>query len=206
MAGAGLKLRRDPPERHKRLLGSAPERLAAPSPDTLAGDVATRLFQRVEGTLVLLQSLSPLTEPLALGYVERVGAPMAAMPLAAGARVVVEGYLAHRELERSPADFGITDIPVHGGFPPLNRHGRPPQDLLTRVVKVTRRHFTEVCALTPEEWEALVATVTAAVHDRAGEATEGKGLLAPVLVEGLLRTGWVLRQVDLAYGFEPEVS
>lgn len=153
-----------------------------------------------------LQSLSPLSERLALAYVERVGQPMAAMPLAAGARVVVEGYLAHLAIERAPRDFEIDDIPVHGTFPPLNRHGRPPQDLLTRVVKVTRRHFETVCALSPDEWSALVAAVTAAVHARVGETEEGKGLLAPELVDGLLRTGWVLRQVDLAYGLEPDMS
>jgi hypothetical protein len=54
----------------------------------------------------------------------------------------------------------------------------------------------------------LVAT-TAEIHAEAlagaagGEDPEGAGVLAPELVDGLLRTGWLLRQVDLAYGLAP---
>jgi hypothetical protein len=83
----------------------------------------------------------------------------------------------------------VTAIPVLGTLPE-----RPPADLLLRVVKATRRSFETIRAVDGPTWEALVTIVAA----RAGADLE-RGL-----VDGLLRFGWVLRQVDLAYGAQPE--
>jgi hypothetical protein len=177
--------------------------------------VARRLAQQVGRNLPTIISLSPLTSELTVAYVERVAQPMSAMSLPAGARLVARGYLAHLLVERDAAAFDIIDIPVLGTLPPLNRRGRPPQDLLTRIVKATRRHFESICALSPDGWDAFVMAITADVHSEAppagdhGETTrdkatdEGVGILAPELVDGMLRTGWVLRQVDLAYDLVP---
>jgi hypothetical protein len=172
------------------------------------GRAVRLLTKRVSQRLSNVVELSPLTSELTVAYVERVASPMSAMSLPAGARLIARGYLAQMLIEEDPAGFGVDDIPVWGTLPPL-RHGRPPQDLLTRVVKTSRRHFATVCCLSPDAWDAFVVATTAQVHAEAlsntpgGEDLEGAGVLAPELVDGLLRTGWLLRQVDLAYGLEP---
>jgi len=158
------------------------------------GRVGAALADRVAADLGSLVSLSVLTAPLAVDYVERVARTMAAMTPEAGVRLVAAGYLAHLAVESDPGDFAVTDIPVLAGLPPPDRRGRPPRDLMNRVVKATRRPFWSLCALSPEAWDGLVVVVAAA---------PGPPLSLP-LVDGLLRTGWVLRQVDLAYGLEPE--
>ena len=166
------------------------------------------LNQRVGRRLADVVELSPLTSELTVAYVERVAGPMSAMSLPAGARLIARGYLAQLVIEEDPSAFAIEDIPVWGALPPL-RHGRPPRDMLTRVIKASRRHFAMVCCLSPEAWEAFVVATTAEVHAEAlsgtpgGQDLEGAGLLAPELVDGMLRTGWLLRQVDLAYGLGP---
>jgi len=175
------------------------------------GRAVRLLNKRVGQRLSDVVELSPLTSELTVAYVERVASPMSAMSLPAGARLIARGYLAQLLIEQDPAAFAIDDIPVWGTLPPL-RNGRPPQDLLTRVVKASRRHFATVCCLSPEAWEAFVVATTAEVHAEAlsaaprGEDLEGAGVLAPELVDGLLRTGWLLRQVDLAYGLAPELK
>jgi hypothetical protein len=203
-------------DRSGRLLGSVPERVgavevaAAVAAAGSEGQAARLLHQRVGQYLATIVALSPLTSELTVAYVERVAQPMSAMSLAAGARLVARGYLAQLLVERDGAAFGVAEVPVWGTLPPLNRRGRPPQDLLTRVVKTTRRHFDAICALSPEGWEAFVVATTADVHAEAAVrddpvVDEGAGFLAAELVDGLLRTGWVLRHVDLAYGLEPEL-
>ena len=192
------------------------------------GKVAGELDRRVSDALPTVISLSELTSPLIVSYVERVARPMGAMSAPAGARIGVRGYLAHLLVETDPVAFGVDDIPVLGSLPPLNRHGRPPQDLLTRVVKATRRQFPVICALGPAAWDGFVVATTGHVHTEARKAAGAgaaggsarsatgaaggsvgaqpePGYLDPLLVDGLLRTGWVLRQVDLAYGMEPEL-
>ncbi|HWG73119.1 MAG TPA: hypothetical protein VG184_03580 [Acidimicrobiales bacterium] len=190
------------------------------------GEVAGELDRRVSEALPTVISLSELTSPLIVSYVERVARPMGAMSAPAGARIGVRGYLAHLLVESDPAAFGVDDIPVLGSLPPLNRHGRLPQDLLTRVVKATRRQFPVICAVAPATWDGFVVATSGHVHTEArkaagagGGTTRGgpgsaggsvgarpePGYLDPLLVDGLLRTGWVLRQVDLAYGLEPDL-
>lgn len=158
-------------------------------------------------------SLSSLTSPLAVKYIERVARPMAAMSVEDGALLIVRGYMAHLLVEQDPAAFSVHDIPVLGDLPPLNRRGRPPQDLLLRVVKATKRQFPAICALEPPVWEGLVVAAAGHAHarsrraraDGSSDAASGDALDI-TLVDGLLRTGWVLRQVDIAYGLHPEQS
>lgn len=196
------------------MLGSAPAPLSADdvrAAEELAGAegvAVRRLNGRIENRLGAVVELSWLTSQLTVAYVERVATPMSAMSLPTGARLIARGYLAQLLIEEEPHTFGVDDIPILGTLPAL-RHGRPPQDLLTRVVKASRRHFDTLCCLSPQGWEAFVIATTAAVHAEAlggGLADEeGAGVLAPELVDGLLRTGWLLRHVDLAYGLEPIV-
>ena len=195
------------------MLGSAPAALSADdAADAVAlagaeGRAVRLLTGQVGRRLPSIVELSPLTGELTVAYVERVAMPMSAMSAPAGARLIARGYLAHLLIEEDPGAFGVDAIPVLGTLPALRR-GRPPQDLLSRVVKASRRHFESVCCLSPEGWEAFVVATTAEVHaealgaDLAGDE-EGAGVLAPELVDGLLRTGWLLRQVDLAYGLAP---
>jgi hypothetical protein len=172
------------------------------------------LDERVGQQLPNLTSLSELTSPLVVSYVERVARPVNAMPLATGARIMARGYTGHLVVEEDPGLVGAEFVPVLGTLPPLRR-GRPPQDLLSRVVKVSRRQFWPVCALSPDAWDAFSLVSTAHVHDEAElagipreeeEEDEAKApaYLDEALVDGLLRAGWVVRQVDLAYGLEPE--
>lgn len=158
--------------------------------------MGAELAGRVADYLPKMVSLSALTAPLAVDYVQRVARPMTAMPLEAGVRLVAAGYAGHMTVETDPQAFSVTDIPVLGNLPPPDRKGRVPRDLMTRVVKASRRTFWAVCALSPEEWDGFVLGVSG----WPGPA------LATALVDGLLRTGWLLRQVDLAYGQEPEME
>ncbi len=174
------------------------------------GDLVRALDARVSQRLPSLTALSELTSPLVVNYVERVARPVSALAPAAGARVMMRGYAAHVVVEDDPGVVGSEDVPVLGTLPPLNRHGRPPQDLLMRIVKASRRHFSVVCALSPDGWEGFVVVSLAHVHDEAEQLNPGPdgepAYLDEELVDGLLRTGWLLRQVDLAYGQEPEWS
>lgn len=172
--------------------GQAARRLADLGPD---GRVGAELDRRVNAALPGLVSLSALTSALAVEYVERVARPVAALSPPAGVRLVARGYVAHLVVEDDPSALSVSDIPVLGNLPPPDRKGRLPRDLLTRVVKATRRQFPVICALSPAAWEGFVV---------ASAASEGDPALGTAVVDGLMRTGWVLRQVDLAYGGQPE--
>ena len=45
-------------------------------------------------------------------------------------------------------------------------------------------------------------TLTRRTHDLAAQSA--KGLVPVVVVDGLARVGWILRQVDIHYGSSPE--
>lgn len=175
-----------------------------------AGDIAGRLDARVSSALPGLVSLSSLTSPLAVDYVQRVARPMVAMPVEAGVRLIARGYLAHLLIEEDPSAFAVDDIPVLGDLPPLGRRGQPPRDLLTRVVKASRRQFPVVCALPAPAWEGLVLATTGHTNEewvvaaQPGSTGRVAAGLDTALVDGLMKTGWLLRQVDIHYRLEPE--
>ena len=93
-------------------------------------------------------------------------------------------------------------MPVLGTLPPLRR-GSPPRDLLTRVVKASRRNFEVIRAVSTPVWHGFVRSLTRRAHDQVADPGPS-GLLAMEVVDGLARFGWVLRQVDLHYGLQPE--
>jgi hypothetical protein len=196
------------------------------------GLVAGRLDLAVVDLMRVVRSLSTLSSPLALNYLERIQGPMASLGLGAGVFVITRGYAAHLAVEAGPTAYGAADIPVLGTLPPLRR-GRPPADLLTRAVKATRRGFVGIRAINDSVWDGYVFATVWRVHDRerldqSGAASSARpvdaghpdrrnldpghldpghldpGHLDPVVIEGLVRFGWVLRQVDLHYGQEPE--
>ena len=154
------------------MLGTADQHLDAAEVrrrlDALGADgaLAAELDRRVAAGLPSIVSLSDLSSALAVEYVERVARPMGALSARTGALLVVRGYLAHVLVEGDAAAFGIVDVPVLGNLPPL-RHGRPPQGLLTRVVKASRRQFEVICALSPAAWEGFVVATTGHVHREA---------------------------------------
>jgi hypothetical protein len=200
----------------RRIRPAAVERLTRTARDAdLAGRGADggwagALDRRAEEVLAGIVSLSELTTFLALGYLERIRRPWPALTLPLGARLVTRSYAAHLAVEDDPRRFGATDVPVLGNLPEA-RNGRPPQDLLTRVVKASRRQFKLICAVSPETWDGFVTCCTYRVHEEAAgapKADDGEETidpwLDPGLVDGLSRFGWVLRQVDLFYGQQPE--
>lgn len=164
------------------------------------GAVARRLDADVEGALSSVVSLSALTAPLALEYSDRLARPVPMLTPDLAVQVVGRGYVAHMLVEDDPGRVGATEVPVVGTLPPPKK-GRPPQDLLSRVVKLSRRSFAPVCALTIPAWEGFVWCLTKRLHDRAPEPED----LVPLeVVDGLARFAWVLRQVDIHYGLDPE--
>jgi len=167
------------------------------------GPAARRLDAAVDEALASVLSLSELTAPVALGYIERLARPIPALTPELGAVGVTRPYVAHLVVERDPAAFGATDVPVLGTLPPL-RHNRPPADLTSRVVKATRRGFELIRAVPASVWDGFVYATAAHLHD---QASAGAGpFLEVAVVDGLARFGWVLRQVDLHYGLEPETG
>jgi hypothetical protein len=172
--------------------------------DALGEDAAgaRRLIDAVDTAMASVVSLSALTAALALDYLDRLARPVPALSLEVGVQIVTRSYVAHLVTERDPVSFGATDVPVLGTFPPLRR-GSPPQDLLVRVVKATRRNFELIRALSTPVWDGYVRDLTYRAHDAAPDAGPDD-LLAPAVVDGLARVGWVLRQVDLHYGQAPE--
>lgn len=149
-----------------------------------------------------LRSLSSLTTPLALDYLDRLARPIGALGPESGVQIVSRAYLAHCSVEDDPAAFGAPDVPVLGVLPPLRR-GSPPRDLLSRVVKASRRDFELIRAVSAPVWEGFVLCLARRVH----QPVEGGGdLLSLEVVDGLGRFGWVLRQVDIHYGLEPELG
>ena len=94
-------------------------------------------------------------------------------------------------------------MPVLGTLPALKK-GRPPQDLLSRVVKASRgRGFAAICALSPPAWDGWVWCLTKRAHDAAAT---GADLVPLEALDGVARFAWVLRQTDLHYGLSPERS
>jgi hypothetical protein len=146
--------------------------------------------------------LSSLTSPLTLDYLDRLARPIPALRPEVGVQIVTRAYVAHLVVEREPQRFGALDVPVLGTLPPLRR-GSPPRDLLTRVVKASRRNFEVIRAVSTPVWNGFVRSLTRRAHDQVADPGPS-GLLAVEVVEGLARFGWVLRQVDLHYGLEPE--
>ena len=178
--------------------------LALLGPD---GDVARALDAEADREMSAVLSLSALTTGLAEEYLERLARPIPSLTPAAGVQIVSRGYAARLAVESDPGRFGApAELPKLPSLPPL-RHGRPPQDLLTRVVKGTRRVFPTVRAVPEAAWDGFVLLLTARVHDTMPAATpddDAVGMIAVEVVDGLARFGWVLRLVDVRYGQEPE--
>jgi hypothetical protein len=181
---------------------AAKARLAALGDDGQAG---VRLEHESGERLRSLGGLSPLSVPLALSYLDRIARPLAAMDLESAVKLTSRGYAAHLVIEANGRDFGVDTLPVLGGLPPF-KHGRPPQQLLSIVVKATRRSFPGLRGVSEPTWDGLVISVARRVH--AARVRDADGVLPLPLdvavIDALLRFGWVLRQVDLYYGFEPE--
>jgi hypothetical protein len=163
---------------------------------------ARRLVVAVDEAVPSVLSLSSLTSPLALDYLDRLTRPIPALTPLAGVQIVTRSYVAHLVTERDPGAFGAIDVPVLGTLPPLKR-GSPPQDLLSRVVKATRGSFDMIRAVPGPVWNGFVRSLTWLAHDQVPDPGPD-GLLAVEVVDGLARVGWVFRQVDLHYGLEPE--
>lgn len=167
------------------------------------GSVARDLDRAVEVEMDRVTALSSLTSALAVDYMERLGRPIPSLTPEIGVQIVGRSYVAHMVVESDAGRFGAPDIPVIGTLPPLKR-GRPPQDLLSRVVKVSRgRTFPPICALAPASWQGFVLCLTRRAHDLAASDDD---LVSIEVVDGVARFAWVLRQVDLHYGLEPERS
>lgn len=167
------------------------------------GGIARDLDREVDGEMARVTSLSPLTSQLAVSYMERLGRPIPSLTPPIGVLLVGRTYVAHMLVEQDPGRYGAPDVPVLGTLPPLKK-GRPPQDLLSRVVKASRgKGFAALCALSPAAWEGLVMCLTKRAHDAA---PAGDDLVPADVVDGVARFGWVLRQVDLHYGLSPERS
>ena len=140
--------------RRKRSLTVAPavERVDPASLDAylegLGVDAASarRLVEAVDRAMGSVASLSSLTAPLALDYLDRLARPIPTLSSETGVQIVSRSYLAHLVTEDDPGAFGATDVPVLGTLPPLRR-GSPPRDLLTRVVKASRRNFELIRAV-----------------------------------------------------------
>ena len=162
-----------------------------------------RLIEAVDEAMGSVSSLSTLTTPLALEYLDRLARPIPTLTPEAGVQIIGRAYVAHMVTEGDPQAVGATAVPLFN--PPPLRRGHPPQDLLTRVVKASRRNFERIRAVPGPVWDGLVRDLTRRAHDRTPDA-DPADLLALAVVDGLARFGWVLRQVDLRYGLEPERS
>ena len=167
------------------------------------GGVARDLDQQVDGEMTRVTALSPLTSQLAVSYMERLARPVPSLTPPIGVLLVGRTYVAHMLVEQDPGRYGAPDVPVLGTLPPLKK-GRPPQDLLSRVVKASRgKGFAALCALSPAAWEGFVMCLAKRAHDAA---PAGDDFVSAEVVDGVARFGWVLRQVDLHYGLSPERS
>jgi hypothetical protein len=164
------------------------------------GTVARLLDREADAAMGSIVALSPLTSTLALDYLDRLARPIPSLAPAVGVQIVGRAYVAHMVVERYPARFGAAYVPVLGTLPPPRR-GRAPQDLLSRVVKASRRDFESLCALTPGGWAGFVDCLTKRAHDAAGG---DEGFVPRDAVDGVARFAWLLRQVDLHYHQEPE--
>lgn len=164
------------------------------------GAVARQLDRDSDAALSSISSLSSLTAPMAVNYMDRVGRPVPTLTPQIGAQIVGRTYVAHLLVEEDPARYGAADVPVLGTLPPLKK-GRPPQDLLSRVVKASRRNFALICAISPAAWEGFVWCLVKRAHDSAPSVEH---YIPTDVVDGIARFAWVLRQVDIHYGLQPE--
>jgi hypothetical protein len=165
------------------------------------GSVARDLDRAVEAEMARVTALSSLTSALAVDYMDRLARPIPSLTPEIGVQLVGRAYVGHLLVEGDPGRFGALDVPVVGTFPPL-RKGRPPQDLLSRVVKVSRgRTFLPVCALSPAAWRGFVLCLAARAHRLTPADADP---VAVEVVDGVARFAWVLRQVDIHYRQEPE--
>ena len=172
------------------------------------GNACRRLDRAVDGLMTEVVSLSGLTAPLAVDYLDRLRRPLPSMTPTMGVQILGRAYVAHMAVEHDPALYRASDVPVVGTLPP-SRDGHAPADLLNRVVKISRRSFEAVCALSPRMWEGFAYGLTVRVHQMPRDTEEPQRRWAdePVAlaaVDGLARVGWLLRQVDIHYGTEPE--
>ncbi len=177
------------------------------------GQLAAALDAAVGRELEGIAGLSTLTSHLAVTYLDRLRHPIPGLGLAAGVFVTTRGYVAHVVVEGDPAAYGAADVPVLGTLPG-GPGQRVPRDLLTRVVRASRRPFPHICAVSDAVWDGYVTATTWRVNrtDPREEPKEGEPahddadrpwIELPV-VDGLVRFGWVLRQADLHYGLAPE--
>lgn len=164
------------------------------------GRLARRLDQAVEQALGGAPPLSELTANLALEYLERLAPLVQSLSPELGVHAISRAYVAHAAVEADPARYGAGELPLLSL--PAPRGGRPPQDLLVRVVKAARRRFAAHCGLPERAWEGFALAVVHRVHEATLDPEE-HGLVAPAVVEDLARVGWLLRQVDLRYGLQP---
>jgi hypothetical protein len=171
------------------------------------GRRASELDDATNGVVASLHGLSDLTVPLALNYLDRIARPLGALDLESAVRITTRGYAAHLVIEERGRDFGVETVPVLSDLPTMKR-GVAPQGLLTRIVKVTRRNFEGIRAVNGPTWDALIVVNAGHLHAARRKGDDGK--LPPALdvsvIDALLRFGWVLRQVDLFYGLEPDRS
>lgn len=168
------------------------------------GEIARDLDASADREAAGFAALSPLTTQLAEDYLDRIARPIPALTPAAGVQVVSRGYAGRIAVEHEPVRFGAPEELPGLASLPARRDGRPPQDLLTRVVKATRRGFPAVRAVPVGVWDGFALLLTARVHLIQPAGDEAPGLLAGEVVDGLARFGWVLRLVDDRYGLEPE--
>jgi hypothetical protein len=177
---------------------TAYERLVALGPDA---ENAKRLDESAELNTKKIVSLSQLTAGMAIDYIDRLARPIPSLSAEIGVEIVSHAYAAHLAVEQDPADFGVVDLPVLGTLPPL-KHGRPPQDILTRAVKATRRGFPVIRAVSAPVWDGYVMLLSRRIHQTQ---PDDENLVAPEVIDGLARFGWVLRQVDIHYKLGPEL-
>jgi hypothetical protein len=164
------------------------------------GRIARDLDSSVEAAMSSLVSLSAMTSALAIDYLTRLARPIPELTPATGAFVIGRAYMAHVVVESDPQRFGAVDVPVLGTLPSLRRSGAPPQDLLLRVVKATRRGFEVIRAVSGPVWNGFVRCLATKSQDVVG----GDEPIALEVIDGLARVGWVLRQVDIHYGLAPQ--
>jgi hypothetical protein len=180
------------------------------------GGAAGALHEAVERLMYEVMSLSRLTAPLAVDYLDRLSRPLPGLTPEMGVQIVGRSYVAHMAVESDPGEYLADDVPVIGTLPEP-RDGYAPRDLLNRVVKASRRSFEAICAVPPEVWDCFVAGLTMKAHEMQlaartiedSDADDNRPsvhdeLLPVAAIDGLARFGWVLRQVDLHYGGEPE--
>ncbi len=67
-----------------------------------------------------VSSLSSLTAPLALQYLDRLARPIPTLTAETGVQIVSRSYLAHMVTERDPGAFGASEVPIVD-LPPLRR-------------------------------------------------------------------------------------